>query len=118
MIDALPHGLYEAVFEKKSAVTANRHLVSDEWVMRCEARTLDDIRALGGNDASDERAFATAARVSETNLPLYRTFVQPSVRALANSPLAAWTQKMHPPSAAIRMVLKRESVHDTGCHAC
>ena len=29
--------------------------------MRCEARTLDDIRALGGNDAADERRFATAA---------------------------------------------------------
>jgi hypothetical protein len=96
MIDVLPPGLYEAVFEKKSADTANRDLVSDEWVMRCEARTLDDIRALGGNDASDERAFATAARVSETNLALYRTFLQPSVLALANSPLAAWTQKMHP----------------------
>ena len=40
--------------------------------MRCEARTLDDIRALGGNDAADERRFATAARVSEINLALYR----------------------------------------------
>ena len=50
--------------------------------MRCEARTLDDIRALGGNDADDERRFATAARVSEINLALYRTFVQPFVRAL------------------------------------
>ena len=64
--------------------------------MRCEARTLDDIRALGGNDAADERRFATAARVSEINLSLYRTFAQPAVRALVNSPLAEWMQQLHP----------------------
>ena len=64
--------------------------------MRCEARTLDDIRALGANDASDERRFATAARVSEINLALYRTVAQPMVRALVNSPLAEWMRQMHP----------------------
>ena len=53
--------------------------------MRCEPRTLDDIRALGGNDAEDERRFATAARVSEINLSLYRTFVQPWVRAMVTA---------------------------------
>ena len=63
---------YEAVFHANTADTANPDLVSGEWVMRCEARTLDDIRALGGNDAADDRRFATAARVSETNLALYR----------------------------------------------
>ena len=67
-----------------------------DWVMRCEARTLDDIRALGGNDAADERCFATAARVSEINLALYRTFAQPFVRAVANPPMAEWMQKLHP----------------------
>ena len=56
--------------------------------MRCEARTLDDIRALGGNDAADERRFATAARVSEINLALYRTFVQPFVRQRMSAPVA------------------------------
>jgi Protein of unknown function (DUF3141) len=65
-------------------------------VMRCETRTLDDIRALGGNDAADERCFATAAHISETNLALYRTFAQPFVRALVNSPIAQWMQQMHP----------------------
>jgi hypothetical protein len=57
---------------------------------------LDDIRALGGNDAADERRFATAARVSETNLALYRTYVQPIVRALVSAPLAQSMQQMHP----------------------
>ena len=64
--------------------------------MRCEARTLDDIRALGGNDIADERRFATAARVSEINLSLYRTFAQPFVRAMVSNPLADWMREMHP----------------------
>src|SRR5580765_6586958 len=55
MIDTLPPGLYEAIFENKAGDTANPDLASGNWVMRCEARTLDDIRALGGNDLADER---------------------------------------------------------------
>jgi pimeloyl-ACP methyl ester carboxylesterase len=96
LIDTLPPGLYEAVLENKAGDTANPDLVTGNWVMRCEARTLDDIRALGANDAADERRFATAARVSEINLSLYRTFAQPAVRALVNSPLAEWMQQLHP----------------------
>ena len=96
LIDTLPPGLYEAVFEAKTGDTANPDLATGNWVMRCEARTLDDIRALGGNDAADERRFATAARVSETNLALYRTYAQPIVRALVSSPLAEWMQQLHP----------------------
>jgi Protein of unknown function (DUF3141) len=96
LIDTLPPGLYEAVFEAKTADTINPDLAAGNWVMRCEARTLDDIRALGGNDAADERRFATAARVSETNLALYRTFAQPMVRTLMSSPLAEWMQRLHP----------------------
>ncbi|MGA7487068.1 MAG: DUF3141 domain-containing protein [Xanthobacteraceae bacterium] len=96
LIDTLPPGLYEAVFEAKTADTANPDLATGDWVMRCEERTLDDIRALGGNDAADERRFATAARVSETNLALYRTYAQPIVRALVNPSLAEWMQQLHP----------------------
>ena len=96
LIDVLPPGLYEAVFELRTENTTGGELVVGEWVMRCEQRTLDDIRALGGNDAADERRFATATRVSEANLALYRTFVQPAVRALANASTAEWLQRMHP----------------------
>ena len=96
LIDTLPPGLYEAVLERKTDDTANPDLATGNWVMRCEARTLDDIRALGGNDAADERRFATAARVSETNLALYRTYAQPMVRAIVNSPMADWLHQMHP----------------------
>ena len=96
LIDTLPPGLYEAVFENKDEDTANPDLASGNWVMRCEARTLEDIRALGGNDMADERRFATAARISETNLALYRTFMQPMVRALVNTPVADWIRQVHP----------------------
>ncbi len=96
LIDILPPGLYEATFEASSEDVANADLVSGNWVMRCEARTLDDIRALGGNDEADERRFATAARVSEVNLALYRAFVQPAVRAAVTTPFAKWMHRMHP----------------------
>jgi hypothetical protein len=95
-IDTLPPGLYEAVLESKTADTAGADLVTGNWVMRCEARTLDDIRALGGNDAADERCFATAARMSETNLALYRTFAQPIIRGVMSSPMAEWIAQLHP----------------------
>jgi pimeloyl-ACP methyl ester carboxylesterase len=95
LIDTLPPGLYEAVFESKGEDTVNPDLASGNWVMRCEARTLDDIRALGGNDMADERRFATAARVSEINLSLYRTFMQPMVRAMVSAPVADWIRQFH-----------------------
>jgi hypothetical protein len=96
LIDVLPPGLYEAVFEPKKDGTAGADLVSGNWVMRCEMRTLEDIRALGGNDIADERRFAAAAHVSEVNLSLYRAFVQPFVRAMVSPQLAEWMQRMHP----------------------
>ena len=64
--------------------------------MRCEARTLDDIRALGGNDIEDERRFAAAAKLSEVNLALYRTYMQPMVKAAATPPVAEAIRNMHP----------------------
>ena len=96
LIDTLPPGLYEAIFEAKTEATASPNLVTGDWVMRCEARTFDDIRALGGNSAADERCFAAVDRVSETNLALYRTFMQPVVRALVNPGLADLMRQFHP----------------------
>src|SRR5262249_41135979 len=96
LIDALPPGLYEATFEEVTEQTANRNLGIGDWVMRCEARTLEDISAMGGNNAEDDRRFATAARLSEINLTLYRTFMQPFVRAVANPALADWFRRLPP----------------------
>lgn len=96
LIDTLPPGLYEAILEPKDGDTANPDLVTGDWVMRCETRTLDDIRALGGNDAADERRFAAVDRVSQTNLALYRTFLQPFVRACVTPPFADFMRQLHP----------------------
>jgi hypothetical protein len=96
LIDVLPPGLYEATFTAKSADTANPELAHGNWIMRCEQRTLDDIRAMGGNTPEDERRFATAAKVSEINLANYRKFVQPWIRATVTPQMAEWMRNMHP----------------------
>jgi hypothetical protein len=96
LIDMLPPGLYEAVFERKAADSTSPDLISGDWAMRCETRTLEDIRRMGANDPSDDRCFATVARISEANLSLYRAFVQPAARALGNAPAAEWMKKLHP----------------------
>jgi pimeloyl-ACP methyl ester carboxylesterase len=96
LIDTLPPGLYQAMFDAKTEATVNPEMVSGDWVMRCEARTFDDIRALGGNSAADERCFATVDRVSQTNLALYRAFMQPMVRALVNPAFVDAMRHLHP----------------------
>ena len=96
LIDILPPGLYEAKFEHKTGDTTNPDLAEGEWVMRCEQRTLDDIRAMGSNSAEEERRFATAARVSEINLSLYRAFMQPMVKAVFTPQVAEWLRHWHP----------------------
>jgi pimeloyl-ACP methyl ester carboxylesterase len=96
LIDILPPGLYEATFEAKSADTANADMVVGQWVMRCEQRTLDDIRAMGGNSPEDDRRFATAARVSEMNLDAYRKFVQPWIKSMVTAEMADRMRDRHP----------------------
>ncbi|MDQ0321545.1 hypothetical protein QO002_003683 [Pararhizobium capsulatum DSM 1112] len=96
LIDVLPPGLYEAVLEPKGDATEHPELVAGEWLMRCERRTLDDIRALGGNDIEDDNSFAAAARLSEINLALYRTFLQPAVKAAVNPSWAEAMRRLHP----------------------
>ena len=96
LIDILPPGLYEAVFEAKDADTTNADLAVGQWVMRCEARTLDDIRAMGGNSFEDERRFATAKRVSEINLAAYRRFMQPWIKGAVTPQVAELMRNLHP----------------------
>ncbi len=96
LIDCLPPGLYEAVLSKKDEQTFNEELVSADYISRFEARTLDDIRALGGNSPDDERCFATVARVSEKNLELYRSTLQPFFRMMSNEYSAELLRWAHP----------------------
>jgi pimeloyl-ACP methyl ester carboxylesterase len=96
LIDLMPPGLYEAVITEVADDTQNAALIDGRYLFRLEPRTLDSIRALGGNDAQDERRFATAARVSEINLGLYRTVAQPAVRAMVSEEAAAAARDLHP----------------------
>src|ERR1044071_5154282 len=96
LIDVLPPGLYEATFEARDTDTTNADLAVGQWVMRCEARTLDDIRALGGNSPEDERRFAAAKRVSEINLAAYRKFLQPWIKGMVKPQAAEMMRNLHP----------------------
>jgi hypothetical protein len=71
-------------------------MVVGQWVMRCEARTLDDIRAMGGNSPEDERRFAAAKRVSEINLAAYQKYLQPWIKGLVTPQMAETMRNLHP----------------------
>jgi pimeloyl-ACP methyl ester carboxylesterase len=96
MIDLMPPGLYEAVITEVAEDTANPELIHGKYLLSLQARTLDDIRALGNNSEEDDRRFATAARVSEINRGLYCTVAQPAVKALASSQSAQAMRELHP----------------------
>lgn len=95
-IDSLPPGLYEADFRPKDGATAHAELLPTNFVMTFRPRKLADIRALGGNDPEDDLRFATVARLSEINQGLYRTLLQPAVRAFTNQWTAEWTRRLNP----------------------
>jgi hypothetical protein len=95
LIDILPPGLYEAVISPKAGM-AGEALVDGDFVVRFEPRTLDHIRAFGTANTEDDRAFAAAARVSETMLGLYRLWMQPLLQANANPAVAEAMRRLHP----------------------
>ena len=102
MIDVLPPGLYEAVITEVDENTDNPELVEGKYLFRLEARTLDDIRALGGNDAEDDWRFATAARVSEINLGLYQTLARAGGARMATEPVGRGAARNASEPAALR----------------
>ena len=96
VIDCLPPGLYEMVLSPRPDSVPIGGFVTGNWIARFEAGSIDDIRALGRNSPEDDRAFAAVARQSEINLSIYRTFMQPLVRALASQPMADLNRKLDP----------------------
>jgi hypothetical protein len=96
LIDLLPPGLYEAVLRRKEPGDPHADLAHGDYIARFEPRTLDHIRALGGNDDSDDRCFATVARLSEMNAGVYRAIVSPWVRAFSNELSAEALRRLHP----------------------
>jgi pimeloyl-ACP methyl ester carboxylesterase len=96
LIDCLPPGLYEAVIEKATADTPHVSLARGTYISSFQRRSLDDIRALGGNSPDDECCFATVARLSEVNNGLYRNSMQPIVRSMSSEKSAEWLRRLHP----------------------
>lgn len=102
MIDSLLPGLYELELSDVDGKTANPDLVAGKYVARLAPRKLDDIRALGHNSEDDQRKFAAAARVSEINQGLYRSFVSPFVQTVSTPTSAEILREMHPNRVAFR----------------
>jgi hypothetical protein len=96
VIDCLPPGLHEMVISPRPATVPAAGFITGDWICRFELRTFDDIRALGRNSPEDDRAFAAVARLSERNLSLYRTFLQPFMRGIASQPMAELAQALNP----------------------
>ncbi len=96
MIEMLPPGLFEAVISEVPEGTAHPELIHGKYLFHLEPRRLDDIRALGGNDAADERRFEAVARISEINRGLYNQFLAPVVRAMSSAESAAFLRRTHP----------------------
>jgi hypothetical protein len=66
LIDVLPPGLYEAVMTPKQATDKYADLIGGDYLVRFETRTLDDIKAFGGNSPERRAEFRYhAARISE-----------------------------------------------------
>ena len=76
-IDCLPPGLHEMAISPRPAWGPRGGSDTGNCIARFEARSLDDIRALGRNSPADDRAFAAVARLSELNFAVYRILMQP-----------------------------------------
>ncbi|MBB1626118.1 DUF3141 domain-containing protein [Achromobacter sp. UMC71] len=96
MIDVLPPGIYQAEITDKTPETANADLADGNYVLSFEQRKLDDVRAIVDRKEDDDRRFKAVARISDINLGMYRSFVQPWVRALVTPQSAEWSQRLHP----------------------
>jgi Protein of unknown function (DUF3141) len=96
LIDLLPSGLYEAHMGAKTDATPHAELVEGDHVLSISPRSIDDVRAIVQPDVQSDRRFATAAYVSNLNLGLYRSFVQPWVRLGATPWGVDLASRLHP----------------------
>lgn len=95
MIDALPPGLYEMIIEHKNGDSRHEELEKGEYLVRFEARTIDDIHALD-DTRREEEYFQTVDAVSKLNDRLYKTFVSPWIRLITTPLSAGLMRRLHP----------------------
>ncbi len=96
LIDMLPPGIYEAVIRDKTPDTPNADLAYGDYVLTFERRHLADIEAIVQPREDDDRRFATVSRISQVNLGLYKSFIQPWVQTFATPRSTERRQKTHP----------------------
>ncbi len=98
VIESLPPGLYEMKLKAKAGMAEQRwdQLEPGEYTVHYEYRTMDDIRALNPEGRAEEAMFSTISKVSELNAALYKTWLRPWVKLLANRTLADAMGKLNP----------------------
>ncbi|MEO1234796.1 MAG: DUF3141 domain-containing protein, partial [Myxococcota bacterium] len=96
LIELLPPGLYEAVITEIPEEERDGPYVEGRYTTRFTARTLDDLRRVGGRSSENTARFAAVARLSEINQGLYRQLVQPWVQALSSDASAQVVRQMQP----------------------
>lgn len=96
LIELLPPGLYEAVITELPEDQRTGPHVEGRYTTRFTARTLDDLRHVGGRSPENTARFEAVARLSEVNQRLYQQFVQPWVQAATNESTAQAVRQMQP----------------------
>ncbi|MDQ5948157.1 MAG: hypothetical protein QG651_651 [Pseudomonadota bacterium] len=90
-IDLLPPGLYELILDTPEGQENNASLVA-----RYVARTIEDVKALGCNSESDDRAFATLAKASNALQNSYDSYIHPLFKMYHNPVVATLAKNLQP----------------------
>ena len=96
MIDVLPAGIYEAVIHDKTPDTPNADLAYGDYVLTFERRHLEDVEKIVQHREDDDRRFATVSRLSQVNVGLYKSFLQPWIKVIATPRTSEKLQQWHP----------------------
>src|SRR5690242_9303353 len=95
LIDVVPPGLYQAKLRDKAGMPG-ADLIEGEHVLSFEPREVADLASFGGTSPQDENRFATARRVSEINLGLYKATLGAALKNMANPLIAETLRQFHP----------------------
>ena len=96
MIDVLPAGIFEAVIHDKTPDTPNADLAYGDYVLTFERRHLSDVEKIVQHREDDDRRFAAVSRLSQVNIGLYKSFMQPWIKAIGTPHNSERMQKLHP----------------------
>ena len=96
IIDVLPAGIHHIQIEDHPDEAQAGEPTGDAFLTRIRRSGIDEVREIVRPDPESDRRFSAVARISETNLACYRSFVQPWVRALVTEQAAKRLEPLHP----------------------